>query len=1368
MGLTACQDVFVEPTLKHEEVFINFIAEAEDTRTSVDTTGETPKFSWSANETFVVLEQTDALAEANSVIYEKVDEKASITAAFTANAGHSQYQYATVYPAAGYVKATSIEEATLSLPATQTMVGESYDPTADLMVSRVVTTVAQPTEAQQVQFTRLAAVVKMTLKDLALEAGDSIEKVIFTAEGKALAGSVTANLNTPHEFTVAEGVDNISVTTTSADDIYFTVLPTTLEAGDAYTITVITNKRLYVKQGEIPAEKSLIFEAGMVNRFSVDMSTVVASEKWVLVRDASTLAEGDIVTIAASDLNYVLGCYFASNFPYASYTEVVKAGDYLYHPIITDKSKYQYMVQPLILAKSDATKAAFDLYNAVDYDGDTTSGYITNVVTNNYLKLENYPTDNTRLYITIDGKSGVATIEAKDSEFDTKLLKYRAYSGGATTSNRRFGFVSTLSNTEHHDVCIYKLDGVKGSVPVAGAVVTVPDADEPIAIAKEGVAEETAFEEVEFTYVGDWAIEVTTDAEWLTLNYADGSLRYTAEANEGTARKATVTITATHDGEETQTWTFQVVQKGAPIKVTIAEFNEKAIDANVEYEVTGIITKKGSGNSSDTTLSDGSNNANFRYVDMSDGTSFYDNDNIEVGDVVTIVASKSYSTSYGGSSSAHSTCMGYYNLEAEVENDLVAYSGGSVEITLNKVGTLSPVGDITAKSDKDFAKVTYTTNADKATVTLSANTGAPRQVVVTFTDGYAVASVTIVQSADTALGNTWELVTDASTLEVGDQLIIAAKDYDVAMSTTISSERRSAVDVTKLGNYYLTPASNAQVLVLANGTVDGTYAFYDGVNEGYLVSTSTSYKLDNQAYIDANTSFTISIADGIATIGNTDGDYNTNKMYYREGSSYNYFYNGTTAKQAICIYRLVGVKGSIPVVPAAVTVPTANVVVPEEGAAVATAINDVVFDYVGDWTITATSDVDWLTSLNFDKEKNYLTYTASANEGTVRYANVTITASMEGQESLTWTFKVLQKGAPEEITCDALNDKTKNVDVTYKLTGKIVEMSNSSSGTYMLDDGSGRTAKITYLYTDGGEKVYDNDNIGLALGDVVTVTTTVYSNGYGGNSSYRSTYKGHYRLTATSDQNLVSYEGGIVTFDVVTSGNMLPDGAVVKGAMAEAYDFVTFDYTDNATTATATFAANSGASRGAEFNFTYGLASVTVSVGQYNHPDVKVGWLLVTDASELAVGDKIIIAAKSPDGTLDYAIKTWTSTSSTSTSAQITLLGNSIKDVTDLEQFTVASGADAYPGTFAFKRGDDRYLANSSGSLKTSTTLGEYTSWSVTIDSANNGAAKIVVSKAYSSKDTIMFNYTTSNQLFNIFKPTDTGKGAIYIYKYFE
>lgn len=1373
MGLSACSNEFEDTNKRPNigDVVVTFVADAEATRTSVDTSSDdAPVFSWDENETFAVLEQTDALAVASNVTYENVDGKAHISAAFASNEGKDSYQHVTVYPASGYVSAENISSATLALPAKQTMSETSYDPNADLMVSKVVTAAAQPTAAQQVQFTRVAAVVKMTLKNFGMELGDEVEQVIFMAEGKSLAGSITADLNAPHDFTVNEGVSSVSVATTSTSDVYFTVLPTTLEAGDSYTIIVITNKKLYLKQGTIPEDKSLTFEAGMVNRFGVNMMGVAASEKWTHVKDASTLKQGDIVTIAAANNDFVLGCNSAANYPYASYnTDIIKAGDYLYHPIVADKSKYQYMVQQLILAKQDATKAAFDFYNAVDYEGDTKNGYLTNAQTDNYLKLADYPSKNSSFEISIT--DGVATIEAKDSEWDNTLLKFYNNNPNSTTSTyRRFVCIdaASVNATKHDDVCIYKMVGAKGVVPVAGAVVTVPDAKESVVIAVEGVTEETTIEEVEFTYVGNWAIEVTTDAEWLTLNYADGILSYLAGANEGVARYATVTITATLEGEETKSWSFNVVQKGAPVKVAVAEFIEKEVDANVEYEVTGILTKKATSTSGSTTVADAAGNvATFKYIDMTDGSAFINNTSINLGDIVTIVAAVSDEAT-GGSSTAHAICKGYYNLEAVAENDLVAHTGGSVDITLKTLGTLTPVGNITCTVDALFAELEYTTNADKATVTFAANDGAPRQAVVTFTDGYAETSIAIVQSADTAKGNTWELVTDATTLAAGDQVIIAAKDFDVAMSTTIANERRNATAVTKLGNYYITPTADAQTLVLDNGSSEGTFAFYDGVNEGYLVSTSTSYKLNNQSYIDANASFTIAIADGTATIGNKEGDYNENKMYYREGSSYNYFYSGKTEKQAIYLYRLVGVKGTIPVAPADVTVPTAKVVVPEEGATEATAINAVVFNYVGDWNISATSDAEWIT-FAFDKAQNKLTYTALANEGIVREAAATITATMDGQESLTWTFNVLQKGAPVEITIAEFITKSKDENVTYRLTGVVTTVPSSYSNAYVIEDGAGNKANIKYLKTEAGNYVVQDDNTDVKVGDVITVTTVVATStkGTGGSTTYPSFFKGYYRLTATADNDLIGYEGGTATITLATSGDLIPDGETIKGAAAEAYDFVTFDYTENAATATATFTANSGAARNTEFTFTFGLTSVTITIGQSNHPDVKVGWFLVTDINELAVGDQVIIAAKSPDETLDYALIKQTSSGSSSVKGQaITLQGNSISDLTGVEQFTLEGGHADYPGTWAFKGNSyNKYLYDSSGSLKFTSTLNRDGSWMTTIDS--DGKATLV-SQTTNSKNTMMLNYTSSNQNFAAFESTKTGKGAIYIYKYYN
>jgi len=1372
MGLTACQNGFEENDVNgvvKGNVVVKFVS--EEARTSVDTSGDTPLFAWGEEESFAVLEQTDALAEATSVAYTKVDGKANIDAEFALNAGKEEYKYVAVYPKAGFVSATSLSEATLALPSEQSAVAGSYDPNADLMVSMPVTTTEQPTEAQPMRFTRLAAVVKMTVKGL--PEGEVIEKVEFTANGKNLAGTINADLEDPHEFSVKEGVSTVSVTTNSASDVYFTVLPTTLEAGDAYSVVVLTDKHLYVKQSVIPAEKSLVFEAGMVSLVPVNMESVEPSEKWVLVRDASTLEAGDVVTIAASDLNMVLSCYNATSYPYPSTnTNIIKLGDLLYHPIVTTASDYKKMVQPLVLSKRDANKVAFDFYNGVDYDGDTKSGYFTNTETANQLKLQNYPSNNTLFYITIDGESGVASIVASDSENKQKLLKYY------DDYTDRFGCVSEeyLVEAKHHDVCIYKWVGKKETVPTADAVITVPA---EVVVPVGGVAEAKEFEGVAFTYIGDWAIEVSSSAEWLTLNYADGVLTYTATANPGGVRYADVTITATHDGKDAQELTFEVVQKGAPTKVTVAEFlavaKEENANPNVEYEVTGILDDKPSSSGGTTYLVDTKGNeAKFKYVYMTDGTTaLSENDKINEGDVVTIVAAVSDDAT-GGSSSAHAICKGYYNFSATAEKDLVGYEGGSVKLALKKGGDLEPAGDISCSVVGSGAEVTHTTNAMEATLTFEANDGAPRQAVVTFTDTYASASVTVVQSADTAKGNTWELVTDASTLKVYDQVIVAAATYDVAMGKTIdSNDRRPSVDVTKLGNYYLTPTTDVLTLVLANGSVDGTFAFYDAVNEGYLVSSSTSsstYKLESQAYVNADTSYAISIADGIATIGNKEGTYSSCKFGYR-ASTNKYFFSGTsTSQEKVCLYRLVGGKGTIPVSPADVTTPSKSVVVPEQATTEATAINDVVFNYVGDWNISAVAVDNWI-SFEFDKAQNKLTYTALKNEGSARETTVTITASMEGETSKTWTFTVLQKGKPMVITCDALNDKEQNLNVSYQLTGRVISMASSSEGTFKLDDGSGRQAEIRYLYTeDDSKQVYDNANIGLAIGDVVTVTTTVYTKGKGGHSSYHSTYKGHYRLTATADTSLVAYSGGTATFAISaesSSPEFAPADGVIKGSLVEGNDFVTFDYTDNATTATATFAANAGAPRNAEFNFTYGLASVSVTIGQENNPAVKVGWYLVKDLSELAVGDKVIIAAKNPDGDKNFAIKKYTSSNASSSSGiAIELLGDSINGVDGVEQFTLESGHADYAGTWSFK-GDtySRYLYPNNSNIKISSTLDNKSSWTIAI--AADGKATLV-SQTTSSSNTMMLTYTTSNQNFGLFTATTTGKGAIYIYKYYN
>ena len=936
MGLTACQNDFEEQVQVKDSVVVNFVADSAESRTSVDTSGTTPVFSWNAEESFAVLEQTTSLVEATAVEYTKVDGKANIKATFMANHDKSEYKYVTIYPASGYAGgAESIESVTLNLPLVQTMAEGSYDPAADLMVSEVVTTSAQPTEAQMVRFTRLAAVVKMSLKNFGVALGDKVQSVTFEANGKALAGDVTVNFadlfeedGITHKLTAAaEMSSSVTVNTTSAGDIYFTTLPTTLAAGDAYTITIVTDQYLYVKKGTIPEGKTLAFAAGMVTRFGVDMNGVAPGNKWKLVKDASTLRSGDVVTFvnAAATFNnhYALSAkYNTTIYPYAATTAIVKLGDYLYHPISEDLAD---RIQQVTLSKRYDDKVAFDLYNAADeFTGDDKSGFYSSTNSNQYFKLQAYPNNNTLFYITIE--NGVASVVAKDASYDYKYLQFKP--GNTASSPSRYFQLRDEANSASNPVCIYKLEGVENrEIPVTPASVTVPDEDELVVVAEEG-ATAGAISAVTFNYVGDWHISVsdtvkggTEDATWLNVTYdkANNCLTYNTAPNEGSVRYATVTIIATLDGQTPLTWTFGMLQKGAAETITIAEFITKPVNVNIEYIVTGKLVTKATSNSSNTVLEDADGNqANFRYIKMEDGTWFKDNDDVKVGDIVTIRAAVTYSKR-GGSDAYPSTCKGYYNISAEATPSIVGYEGGDAVVTVTKRGGLYPNGESVQweMPSCDFAKLTYTAGAETATVTFDENGGSTREVDVTIKYGMAEVAVTIAQQNHPSVKVGWFLVTDASELNVGDKVVIVAKDSDVALavgSSTTSTTTLPSVAIIKTGNTLNDISDSVTQFTLTSGLKEGEYSFnfFKGTTEYYLCAPNTNaqLKIKNGVLVYYG-SWTISIdaTSGEATIDTVYGTTTpTPKRMRYNGTSTKFITNKTdvepsTTNAAVSLYK---------------------------------------------------------------------------------------------------------------------------------------------------------------------------------------------------------------------------------------------------------------------------------------------------------------------------------------------------------------------------------------------------------------------------------------------------------------------------------
>lgn len=162
-------------------------------------------------------------------------------------------------------------------------------------------------------------------------------------------------------------------------------------------------------------------------------------------------------------------------------------------------------------------------------------------------------------------------------------------------------------------------------------------------------------------------------------------------------------------------------------------------------------------------------------------------------------------------------------------------------------------------------------------VTISANT--------TF---YAV--ISSFDSDAEVTDNSWVLVTNASQISIGSEVIIAANGYDYAVSTTQNSNNRGQAAITKTGNA-LTYESSVAVFTLESGNISGSYAF--GTGNGYLYAVNaTSNYLRTQNSLDDKASFYITpssdgtclitsayFVSGTSGVGNVPMQYNSQGMF---------------------------------------------------------------------------------------------------------------------------------------------------------------------------------------------------------------------------------------------------------------------------------------------------------------------------------------------------------------------------------------------------------------------------------------------------------------------------------------------------------
>lgn len=222
-----------------------------------------------------------------------------------------------------------------------------------------------------------------------------------------------------------------------------------------------------------------------------------------------------------------------------------------------------------------------------------------------------------------------------------------------------------------------------------------------------------------------------------------------------------------------------------------------------------------------------------------------------------------------------------YGTPAETKKDqTISFDPTSYTATIGKENTYPT---LTAQSSG--AKTWTSSNTKVATInettgeiTLVAAGTTTISVTVAGDDTYNEGTGSYELTIAVVSSETWSLVTDASTLAEGDVIVIVAADAAFAMSTTQNSNNRGQAAITKNTDNTVTITNEVQQLTLGAGKTTGTFSLSTGDEYLYAASSSKNY-LRTQATLDANASWTINIADKVATI-KAQGTYTHNWVRY--------------------------------------------------------------------------------------------------------------------------------------------------------------------------------------------------------------------------------------------------------------------------------------------------------------------------------------------------------------------------------------------------------------------------------------------------------------------------------------------------------
>lgn len=557
MAFTSCQK---EETAAPETVSATLTMHAgvEETKTYLD---ENNAVLWGKSEAvtlYVGSGETAKFFDSASTDAYEGEASASFTFAIKDVAQADSYALGGIYPASAAIDDnTDATKFKTILPQTQNAEVGKYDPSAYIMVLKPETVETLP-EQYQASFRRATALNKITLTNVK----EDITTVEITVpESMALAGRRYFDLTKGTSGEIYYGQSN-TITVNSqfvgeSIDVWFCSWGVELEPGQELTVRMKNANKSFTRTIKAN-EKGIKFVEGDLNTLKINMAS--ATEESF----DSFAGEWLITGTTTGGVTYAAGAYVAGKNNLNDNVQITVTDDLIEEVAGIENCKMLF---------TQITEGDFEgMYTIQDANG---KYLYAGSSSGNHLKAGT-SAENANYYWTVEYSDGKYSVVASKSS-NRNVMQFNPNNGSPI-----FSCYASASQTA---VVLYPYSMVK--------VDTTPKIVVSGATTKDVVfSGETVTFNYELKYLDGELTWDVSDSEMISsVNAEDGVLSVTVAENDGDARTATITLTC-GDAEPVELTINQAeyVDTSVIEEISVADFLNKSVDANVWYQLTGTVS----------------------------------------------------------------------------------------------------------------------------------------------------------------------------------------------------------------------------------------------------------------------------------------------------------------------------------------------------------------------------------------------------------------------------------------------------------------------------------------------------------------------------------------------------------------------------------------------------------------------------------------------------------------------------------------------------------------------------------------------------------------------------------------------------------